>query len=179
MLQSSRDNLLEEYADLYDSHQTMSITLEDAERRQEEDSKLITSKTRQLHDLELLNRKIRLRIQDMEFALADAQVCGSDRPASLRVTVDSVLWWKERCRACQVEKKDLEARLALLSNEACPMLCERMHTHSMECCGSKICGTCLERWRSEGGSCPYCRASPMAARPVNRPGCALNPIDLE
>lgn len=175
-LQSSHDNLAEEYEDLYDSHQTLCISVQDAEVRQDEDAKLILAKTKQCRDLDERGATSRLRIQEIEFALAEAL---SGQASSSSVLAESVSWWKERCRTCYVEKKALERRLALLSDEACPMLCERMYTHSMRCCGSKICGTCLGKWGVEGGSCPYCRAVPLSAMAVDRPGSAMNPIGLD
>lgn len=179
-LQSSRDNLAEEYEELYDSHQTMFITLQDAEVRQDEDAKLILTRTRQCKELQEKHARSCMRIQDLEVALADALSDRTNWPMSLRVTVESVVWWKEKCRVCHLEKKQLESRLALFSDEVCPMQCDRMYTHSMRCCGSKICGTCLGKWRVESDSCPYCRA-PLSAHalPLNRLGSAQNPIGLD
>lgn len=177
-LQSSRDILAEEYEDLYNSHQILQVLMQDAENRQDEDAMLILAKTKQCRALDERGATSRLRIQEIEFALADA-LSGQASSSTLSVISESVSWWKERCRTCYVEKKALECRLSLLSDEACPMLCERMYTHSMRCCGSKICGTCLGKWGVQGGSCPYCRAAPLAAMEVNRPGSALNPIHLD
>lgn len=177
-LQRSRDILAEEYEDLYDAHQTLCISFQDAENRQDEDAKVILAKTRQCSDLQQRDATNRLRIQEIESALADA-VSGQASSSTPRVLAESVTWWMEKCRTYYIEKKELESRLALLSDQACPMMCERMYTHSMSCCGSKICGTCLGKWGVEGGSCPYCRAVPLAAVHVDRPGSALNPIDLD
>lgn len=181
-LQKARDNLADEYEDLYDAHQTMSITLQDAEDRQDADARLILERARQCKDLQEKVCKSDVRIQALEFALANAgEAGGANWPLALRVTVKSVLWWRKRCRSSHLEKKKLEGRLALLSDEVCPMQCDRMYTHSMLCCGAKICGACLGQWRVESRSCPYCRVVPAVAQalPFARPGTAKNPICLQ
>lgn len=174
MLQHSWDNLAEEYEDLYDAHQLLSITLQDAEKRQDEDARMMLARNKRCSQLEATEVQHLTRIQEMEAVLAGVA------SASVVENADraSILWWKDRCRSERLINHALERRVAVLSEEACPMMCERLFTHSMACCGSKICHTCLSTWKAEKTTCPYCRSSPLNATVVDRLGTVRNPIEL-
>lgn len=185
MVQESRDNLEDEYEDLYDSHQLLSINLQEAEKRQDSDAKVIHLKNKRCTELELENSKHTLRIEALETLLtADGDGDSVQVTDRMRRTAGaSVLWWKERCRTMRAENRTLEDRLALLADEACPMMCERPFSLRMQCCGSKICKVCLDRWTLEKqptSTCPYCRAEPSVAVSVDRiavrPGTVSQPI---
>lgn len=188
-LQDSRDSLEDEYEDLFDSHQMMSITLQDAHQRQDDDAMAYMARHKRCVQLEAEGVRDRNRIEKLEFVMAGEGTEGTDGTAAVHrnVRADSVLWWKQRCRSMQDENKRLENKLAFFSDEACPLLCGRPFSHSMQCCDSKICGPCLARWAIEKqcqktSSCPFCRVSPSKASSVdrvgNRPGTQGNPIEL-
>lgn len=164
--QEARNNMADEYEDLYDAHQVLSITLQDAETRQDEDAKVLFVRNKHCAVLEAEGVRSRARIEEMELALADS---GAGSAASVR-------WWKERCRELQAGAKALEGRLANLSDEVCPLMCERLFTHRMQCCQARICRRCLDSWGDQG--CPYCRTAPTSAQAVHRLGTARNPIGI-
>lgn len=182
MLQESRDSLEDDYEDLYDSHQLLCINLQDAELRQDSDAKVMFLRNKRCTELEADNIKSKLRIEALEMLLASDGEVVTDGDKKVAAGA-SVLWWKEKCRVMRVENSALEGRLALLADEACPMMCERPSTLMMQCCGSKICKVCLDRWTIEkrpSSTCPYCRASPSVAvfvdRIALRPGTVTQPI---
>lgn len=192
-LQQARNRLSDEYEDLYDTHQMLLISSQGAEMRQDEDAQMISVKSKRCKELEAEVTRSQTRIEELEFALAADESPHEKGPAVKRVRSASVLWWKERCILLRTENQALGNQLSLFSDEACPMMCERPFTHNMQCCGSKICGTCLQKWSAEqqhtqtavnssGTSCPYCRASPSLAvivdRSLSRPGTAKNPINI-
>lgn len=177
LLQEARDTLAEEYEDLYDAHQVLTFTVHDAEVRQDEDAKALSARDKRCQLLEAEALKNRKHIEEMENVMA-AGNC-ADQAMKRRVGSASVLWWRERCRSGQKENQILLGRLAQLSEEVCPMLCDRVFTHSMQCCRSKICATCLDQWRQQGkSSCPYCRACPATGVMLDRPGTSRNPITI-
>lgn len=167
-LQESRENLEDEYEDLYDSHQMLMVALQDAEQRQDGDAKVISVRSKRCIELEEENTRHMKRIEELEVMLAG----GGDAPAcpGLRSASASVHWWKEKCRAMRADNHILQSRLDLLSDEACPMMCERPFALRMQCCGSNICAICFDLWAKEKSSCPFCRASPSVAHRVDRIG---------